>query len=98
MLFLVSALKLTAEIALLALLGQSLLGVLVGARRQRNPFYQVLQAVGRPFVQLARRITPGVVLDRHVPLVAFLLLLMLWLAATVWKIRICLAIGLAQCQ
>ena len=98
MLTVVSILKLVAEIALLALAGQWVLGMLAGAKREQNLFYQMLQIVTRPFVAGARVITPKLVLDRHLPLVAFLLLLFLWLGATVAKINICLRIGVELCQ
>lgn len=98
MLALATTVKLLAEIALLALLGQGVIGLLSGAARQRNPFYRLLQLVGRPWVQLARRLSPRMVLDQHLPLMAFLLLLMVWGAAAIAKIRICLQIGVALCQ
>ncbi|MDP3168316.1 MAG: hypothetical protein Q8N06_23045 [Hydrogenophaga sp.] len=87
-----------AEIALLALFGQWVLGLLAGAKRDTNLFYQILQIVGKPFVVAARVITPKQVIDRHVPLVAFLLLLFIWVAATVMKIRTCLEIGVELCK
>lgn len=98
MLALVTTVKLIAEIALLALLGQWLLGLLAGAKRDKNPFYQVLQIVGKPFVTIARLVTPKFVLDRHVPLVAFFLLLFLWVAMTILKIKTCLRVGVELCQ
>jgi hypothetical protein len=98
MLFTVSTIKLIAEIALLALFGQWVLGLLAGAKKDTNLFYQILQIVGKPFVVAARVITPKQVIDRHVPLVAFLLLLFIWLAATLMKIRICLQIGVELCK
>jgi hypothetical protein len=98
LLILVSMLKLVAEIALLALAGQWVLGLLVGAKRDKNLFYQVLQIVTRPFVVGVRRITPRIVIDRHVPLVAFLLLLFVWFAATAAKISICVQMGVQLCQ
>ena len=98
MLALASTVKLIAEIALMALLGQGLLGLLAGAKREQNIFYQVLQIIGRPFVWVARRVTPKLVLDRHVPLVAFLLLLFVWLGATIYRIQICLQIGVELCK
>lgn len=98
MLFFVSALKLIAEIALMALLGQWLLGLLAGAKRETNLFYKLLQVLTQPFVRLARLITPRVVIDRHVPLVAFLLLCFGWLAATMAKINLCLQIGVEACK
>jgi hypothetical protein len=98
LLLLVNILKTIAEIALLALAGQWLLGLLAGARRDTNFFYRVLDVMTRPFVRLARLLSPPVVLDRHVPLVAFLLLAFGWLAVTIMKINICLEIGVAQCK
>lgn len=98
MLFFASTLKLIAEIALLALFGQWVLGLLAGAKKDGNLFYQILQIVGKPFVVASRFITPKQVIDRHVPLVAFLLLLFIWIAATLVKIRICLEIGVELCK
>jgi hypothetical protein len=98
MLAVASTIKLIAEIALLALLGQWVLGLLAGAKREQNLFYQILQIIGRPFVTMARLITPKLVLDRHVPLVAFLLLLFIWLGVTIYKIQTCLQIGVELCK
>ncbi|MGE0329934.1 MAG: hypothetical protein AB7P37_04520 [Ramlibacter sp.] len=98
MLLFVSILKLVAEIALLAIAGQWLLGLLAGAKRETNTFYQLFQVLTRPFVRGARFITPKIVIDRHVPLVAFLLLAFVWIAATITKISICVQIGVQQCQ
>lgn len=98
MLLLTSAVKLLIEIALMALAGQWLLGLLAGARRETNLFYRLLKVITQPVVQGARWITPRVVLDRHVPLVAFLLLSFGWIAATAVKIRLCLEIGVQACR
>ncbi len=94
----VTAVKLLAEIALMALLGQWLLGKLAGARREQNFFYQLLGLLGRPAVLVARRVTPAFIDQRHVPLVAFAILGMVWLAATLAKIQLCLAMGVTLCQ
>ena len=90
--------KLVAEIALMAVFGQWVLGLLAGARKDQNLFYQILQAVGRPFVVLARFVSPRLVLDRHVPLVAFLLLVFIWLLATIYRVQTCLQIGVELCK
>jgi hypothetical protein len=97
LLTLVSIVKLLAEIALLALLGQGVLALLAGAKRDQNLFYQMLQVMTRPFIAGARFITPKVVIDRHVPIVAFLLLFFIWLVATITKISICVQIGVEKC-
>lgn len=98
MLFLVSTFKLVAEIALLCLVGQWVLGLLAGVGRERNAFYRIFQVLTGPFVRGARFITPRIVLDRHVPIVAFLILAFVWLAATLTKISLCLQIGVQQCR
>jgi len=98
MLAVVTTVKLIAEIALMALFGQWILGLLAGAKRDKNPFYQVLQIVGRPFVSVARLITPKFVVERHLPLVAFFLLAFVWLGVTILKIQTCLRIGVELCK
>lgn len=98
MLLFFSATKLVIEIALLVLLGQWVLGMLVGQKREHNLVWQGLQVAARPFVRFARLLSPRVVLDRHVPLVAFLLLALSWLAVTVAKISHCLHIGVDLCR
>lgn len=98
MLTVIEAVKLVTEIALLALLGQWVLGLLAGATKEQNLFYQILAIVGRPFVAMARFVTPRFVLERHHPLVAFLLLAFVWLGVTVWKISTCLKIGVELCK
>lgn len=98
MLALVTTVKLITEIALMALLGQWLLGLLAGAKRDKNIFYQILQILGRPFVMVARLVSPRFVVERHLPLVAFCLLLFVWLGATILKIQTCLQVGVEYCK
>ena len=98
MLTLILAVKLIAEVALMALFGQWVLGLLAGPHKSSNLFYQVLEQIGRPFVLLVRFITPKFVLERHHPLVAFLLLGLVWAAATLAKIAHCVRIGVQLCQ
>lgn len=90
--------KLIAEIALMAMVGQWVLGLLAGAKRDQNLFYQILAIIGRPFVRVARLLTPKLVLDRHVPLVAFFLLVFIWLGATIYRIQTCIQIGVELCK
>ncbi|MBI5274932.1 MAG: hypothetical protein HY854_00585 [Burkholderiales bacterium] len=98
MLMLAEILKLLAEIALMALLGQFVLGLLAGAKREQNFVYQLFQVVTRPLLVGARFISPKVVLDRHLPLVACLVLGFVWLVATITKINICVQIGVHLCK
>lgn len=98
MLLFISAIKLVCEIALLALLGQWLLGLLAGQKRDKNVFYQTLQVLTKPFVAAARLITPKAVMDRHVPLVAFSLLVVIWFVSLFEKIKVCTQIGMQLCK
>jgi hypothetical protein len=98
MLLIVSSVKLVAEIALMALAGRWLLGLLAGAKRERNFFYNLLDVVARPVMRGVRLITPRIVLDRHIPLAAFVLVSMLWVFVTLSKIQMCLQIGMQACR
>ena len=90
--------QLLLYIPLLALLGQGLLFVLAGARRESNMFYQLLQLLARPFTWLVRKLTPHQLADRHVPLVTFLLLLVVYAIVTFEKIDHCVRIGVHLCR
>ena len=97
MLLSINIVKLIAEIAGMALLGQWIVGLLAGAKREKNFFYQLLAVLGKPFVLAARWVTPKFVLERHLPLVAFLVLLMVWAVVTILKIQHCVQIGVHLC-
>jgi len=98
MLFAITLIKLVLEIALLALLGQGLLFVLAGQKRQGNVFYQLLQLLSKPFTALVRKATPAKVADQHVPVVTFFLLGLLWLVVVIEKISLCGQIGVEHCR
>lgn len=98
MLLAIEIVKALAEIALLSLLGQGVLWVLAGRRREQNAFYQLFQVLTRPLIRGARLLSPRVVLDQHLPLVAFLLLFFIWVAVTLAKIDLCVRIGVHLCK
>ena len=98
MLLLVEIVKLLAEIALMCLAGQWVLGLLAGRKRDQNLFYQLFQVLTKPLVAGARLVSPKVVLDRHLPLVAFLILLFVWIVATMTKIDLCVRMGMHLCK
>lgn len=100
MLLVAASFKLVAEIALMALLGQGLLALLAGERRNDNFFYRTLQVVTGPFTKVTRLITPRVVIDRHIPFAAFALMLTVWVVATITKVQQCIQISLQStlCQ
>lgn len=97
MLWLILTAKLLVEIAALSLLGQLLLGWLIGARRQVSLIYRVLQTVAMPAQRVADALSARWVLPHHRPWVALALLTMAWLGLTVTKIVWCLNAGVARC-
>jgi hypothetical protein len=90
--------QLVLYIALLALLGQGALYVLAGPKRENNFFYQLLQIVSKPFTLLVRKVTPRQVADKHVPVVTFFLLLVIYAVVTFEKIGLCVESGMEGCR
>ena len=65
-------------VAALALLGQAMVGVFNWAKRRDNLLYRLFELIARPVVKLVRLISPKVVLDRHIPIAAFALLMIIY--------------------
>ena len=86
-------LKALTEIAGVAFLGQGVLWLLAGAKREDNLIYRLFRTLTSPVTRVTRLITPRVVLDQHVGLVAFFLLMVLWIVLTAFKIRTCSELG-----
>ena len=81
-------LKALTEVAGVAFLGQGVLWVLAGAKRDQNIVYNLFKTVTSPVTRLTRIITPRVIIDAHIGLVAFFLLIVLWLVLTAFKIKL----------
>ena len=101
-LFWLRLVQLVLAIPLLALAGQGATNVLVrmmGQPPQQNFFYRLLEIVASPVVRPCRWITPRVVADRHLPLVAFSLLAVGYLWTMLAIANACTGAGLpvAQC-
>jgi hypothetical protein len=95
---LLNLLQLVLYVPLLALLGQAVLYVLAGHKRQENFFYQLLQLISKPFTFLVRKATPPKVADQHVPVVTFFVLLIVYAVVTFEKISLCLSMGVGACR
>lgn len=98
MLVLLNSLQLLVYIGLLAMLGQGLLFILAGQRRQDNLFYQLFQVLNKPWFALARWLSPAKVALRHHGFVGFFVLCVLYLAITLAKIEHCIGVGMAGCR
>ena len=97
-LLLVVILKALAELAGMFLLGRGLLWVLAGRRRMDNVFYQVLSIVTDPLLRFTRWIAPRMVIDAHIPLLTFGLVLWVWLAIVFWVLPEMCASGRYDCS
>jgi len=87
---LIVILKALTEIAGVAFLGQGLLWVWAGAKRDQNLVYNLFKTLTSPVTRVTRAITPRIVLDQHIGLVAFFLLMVLWVVLTAFKIKLVL--------
>ena len=87
---LVTIVKALIEVAGFSLLGQAVLYVFAGPSRERNFVYVMFRTVTAPVFKLTRFLAPRFILDRHIWMLAPLVLAILWLVATYFKIRIAL--------
>lgn len=85
---LIVILKGLTEVAGVAMFGQGVLWVIAGAKRDQNMVYGLFKTLTSPVMKVTRWITPRVILDRHLGLVAFFLLMVLWIGLTIAKIAI----------
>jgi hypothetical protein len=81
------------ELLLLVMVGQGVLFVLAGAARQQNLIYRMFATVTAPIMKVARFVTPRFIVDQHIGLVAFFLLVVLWIAALALKVKAVAALG-----
>lgn len=86
------------ELSLMFIVGRFILGLLAGAKRQTNVFWQLLDVAAKPVLWLTRRISPRLILDQHIPLAAASLLIVAWVLVVKMKVDLCLQLGAAACQ
>ena len=88
-------LKALTELAGVAFLGQGVLWVIAGSKRDQNMVYKLFKTLTSPVTRATRVVTPRVIIDAHIGLVAFFLLVVLWIALTAVKIKLVLDSGVA---
>lgn len=98
MLLFINIFQLLVYVGLLAVLGQGLLYLLAGQKRQSNIFYQLFQILNKPWMALARWISPARIANEHHGYVAFFVLCVLYLAVTLAKIEHCISVQMAGCR
>ncbi|MBK7469339.1 MAG: hypothetical protein KAX84_15315 [Burkholderiales bacterium] len=90
MLQFVVILKALVEVAMFAFLGQGILYILAGSKREQNFVYGIMKTLTSPVTRIARLISPRFVLDQHIWLVAIFLLVAAWVALTAAKVSLVL--------
>ena len=93
---LVSIARVLVEVAGLFLLGQGVLWLFGPRARDGNFIYDLFKKGTRPIIKLTRAIAPRFVHDAHIGLLAFFILMWLWLGLAFAKRYMCVSQGL-QC-
>lgn len=76
---LLRAIKAVVEVAGFAYLGQGMVAIFAGSRRDQNVIFQVFRIVTGPVTRATRFLMPKFIPDRHIPFIAFGLLLWAWI-------------------
>jgi hypothetical protein len=90
----ITVLRALVEVAGWFLLAQGALFLLAGGTRHKNIVYQLFVIVTRPVISATRFISPKVILDKHIPFVAFFLLFWLWILLAFIRNTLCQMHGL----
>jgi hypothetical protein len=86
------------ELSLMFIVGRFLLGLLAGAKRDQNVFWQLLDVASKPALWITRKISPKLILDQHIPLATSSWLIIAWVLMVQLKIDMCLELGVTTCQ
>lgn len=89
----VVVLKGLAEFVGLLLIGQGLVYVLSFGKHEANGVYKLFWLITSPVVKVTRIITPSKVADKHVPVVALLLVFWIWVFMAYLKLTMALGQG-----
>ena len=93
---LLSIARALVEVAGLLLLGQGMLWLFGPKARDGNFIYDLFKLGTRPIIKVTRAISPRFVHDAHIGLLAFFILVWLWLGLAFAKRYLCVSQGL-QC-
>ena len=85
------------EVAGFAMIAQVILYLVAFKTRERNPIYKIFRVITQPVVKATRWLAPRVIIDRHIPALAFFLLFWIWIALAFVKRYLC-ALHQVVCQ
>jgi hypothetical protein len=98
MLLVVVILKSLIELSLMFIVARFILGLLAGAKRHTNIFWQMLDIAAKPALWLTRAVSPKLILDQHIPLAAASWLLVAWVLTVKTKVDLCIEATGGLCQ
>ncbi|MBK7026744.1 MAG: hypothetical protein IPH40_07540 [Polaromonas sp.] len=98
MLLAVVILKSLIELSLMFIVGRFILGLLAGAKKSTNIFWQLLDIAAKPALYITRKLSPKLILDQHIPLAAASWLVIAWVIVVKQKIELCVQAGASLCQ
>ena len=98
MLLTVVILKSLIELSLMFIVARFVLGLLAGANRNTNVFWQLLDVAAKPALWITRWVSPKLILDQHIPLAAASWLVIAWVLVVKVKIDLCMQLGALACQ
>ncbi|HMS26064.1 MAG: hypothetical protein IPF65_00415 [Polaromonas sp.] len=98
MLLAVVILKSLIELSLMFIVGRFILGLLAGAKKSTNIFWQLLDIAAKPALYITRKLSPKLILDQHIPLAAASWLVIAWVFVVKQKIELCVQAGASLCQ
>lgn len=88
---LITAARALLEVAGLMLIARGVMWLFGPRARDGNFFYWALTAGTLPFIRLARVISPRIVSDTYTPVIAFVLVFVLWIISGIAKAWLCSA-------
>jgi hypothetical protein len=91
----IKVLKLLAEIGLLSMLAQGIVGFLSGRAKENNFVYRLLQIVTGPIYQVTRKVIPKFIPEQYHGMVGFLVMFWIWVALIYAKAYVCHSQNLA---
>jgi len=80
------------------IVGRFILGLLAGAKKSTNIFWQLLDIAAKPALYITRKLSPKLILDQHIPLAAASWLVIAWVFVVKQKIELCVQAGASLCQ
>lgn len=98
MLLTIVILKSLIELSLMFIVARFILGLLAGAKKTANIFWQLLDVAAKPALWLTRKVSPKLILDQHIPFAAASWLVIAWVFVVKVKIDMCVNLGIATCQ